>query len=71
MHINFRDMTLELNNTMKKPSLGSEEDDPRDGYLIDTMMKDHVDDSMKSKIEEFYEQHAAPKNRDPPKLPIT
>ena len=62
MHaITFEDMTLELNifNTMKKPSLDKEEDDPRDAYLIDTMVQDQVDDSMNNKLEDFYEQSVA------------
>ena len=66
-------MTLELNifNIVKKPSFGKEEDDPEDAYLIDTMVQDHVDDSMSNKLEEFYEQLAAPKEEDPPNSPIT
>ena len=66
IHITFGNMTLELNifNTMEKPSLGREEDDLGDVYLIDTFVQDHVEDFMTRKLEEFYEhqQHLRREN---------
>ena len=73
MHIIFGDMTLELTifNTMKKLSLGKEENDVEDAYLIDTIVQDHVDDSLSSKLEEFFEQPTTLGEEDPPDPPIT
>ena len=65
-------MPLELNifNIMKKPNLDKEEDEPGDAYLINTLVQDYVDDFMSSKLEEFYEQPAAPGEGELPNPPI-
>ena len=66
-------MTLELNifNTMKKPSLDKEEDAMGDGYLINTIIHDHVDDSMTSKLEELYQQPTTLGEGEPPDTHVT
>ena len=66
-------MTLKLKifKTIKNPNIEKEKDDPRDSYLIDALVQDHVDDSMLSKLEEFFEQQAAPREGNLPHPSIT